>query len=80
MHEGLTVGIDRENTSPYLLVAKGAHTITRDLHNCFPLVTEFIFDLFHEMSVQTSRDERNRDDLIKHKKMFVIKYNKNNLR
>lgn len=45
VHKGPTIWIHGKNTGPYLLVTKGTHTITHNLHNCFPLVVKFIFDL-----------------------------------
>ena len=58
MHQCLPIGVDSENTCPYLLVAERAHTVTADPHNRFPLVVEFILDLFYKISCSEKNNKR----------------------
>ena len=58
MHKSFPIWVDSKNTSPYFLIAKGAHTITGYLYSCFPLIVELIFDLHEGNLSQTSNHNK----------------------
>lgn len=51
VYKCLAIGINRKDATSYLLVAERTYTLTGDLHNRFPLFIQFIFYLFHDLSL-----------------------------